>query len=200
MDEAEFQALYGRWQPLAPAEVRDLLVGSGVRWWIAGGLALDLAGGAPRPHDDVDVGVPFDDLAALRAHLSGLHLWEAHGGALRPLRPGEELTEGREQLWVRRDAAQPWLADVVLTPTDGDRWIFKKDRRITLPLGEAVVPGDVPYLRPEIVLLHKAHLRREKDERDLDRVLPLLDDRARAWLAESLALYLPDNPWRSRLG
>jgi hypothetical protein len=199
MDEAEFQALYGRWQPLAPREVRDLLAGSGVRWWIAGGYALELAGREPRPHDDVDVGIPFDDLPALRAHLAHLHLWEAHDGALRPLLPGEELREGREELWVRDDGSQPWLADVVLTPVDGDRWVFKKDARITLPLDEAVVAGDVPYLRPEIVLLHKAHLRRAKDEADLAAVLPLLDDHARGRLDDALALYLPDSPWRGRL-
>jgi hypothetical protein len=201
VEDAEFQSLYGRWQALAPREVRDLLAGSGVRWWIAGGVALDLAGAAPRPHEDIDVGVPFADLPALRAHLVGLHLWEAHDGALRPLLPGEELREGREQLWLRRDASQPWLADVLLTPTDEDLWLFKKDRRITLPLAEAVTEtGGVPLLRPELVLLHKAHLLRTKDELDLDRTLPLLGDRARRWLDDALALYLPDHPWRVRLG
>src|SRR5438067_1346887 len=106
MDEAEFQALYGRWEPLTPHQVRDLLADAPIRWWIAGGYALELGGAAPRPHDDIDVAVLFDDLPVLRERLSAFHLWEAHDG-LRPLLPGEELRPEREQLWLRRDASEP---------------------------------------------------------------------------------------------
>ena len=100
MDEQEFQALYGRWQPFTPAEVRGLLARAPFRWWLAGGWALELAGAAPRRHEDIDVGVSFDDLEAVREAFRDFHLWEAHEG-LRPLLPGEELRAGREQLWVR---------------------------------------------------------------------------------------------------
>lgn len=200
MDEAEFQALYGRWQPLVPAQVRDLFAGAPFRWWLAGGWALELGGAASRRHDDIDVAVAFDDLAPLREWLCDFHLWEAHGGALRPLLPGEELRPEREQLWVRRDASQPWLADVVLTPVRDGRWIFKKDGRITRPLDEALQARDgIPHLRPEIAILHKAHLAREKDEADFASLLPVLDGSGRHWLADALALYLPGHPWRDRL-
>ena len=199
MDEQEFQALYGRWQPFTPAEVRGLLARAPFRWWLAGGWALELAGAAPRRHEDIDIGVSFDDLEAVREAFRDFHLWEAHEG-LRPLLPGEELRIGREQLWVRSDASHPWLADIVLTPTRGGRWVFKKDNRITLPLDHALAARDeVEYLKPEIVLLHKAHLMRQKDEADFASLLPALDDHARDWLDNALALYLPAHAWRAQL-
>lgn len=199
LDDVEFERLYGRWQPLTPPEVRDLFAGAPFRWWIAGGRAIELAGAPPRPHDDTDVVVLFEDLPAIRAHLAAYHLWEAHDGALRPLLDGDELREEREQLWVRREATQPWLVDLLLTPSEDGRWLFKRDPRITLPLDElgATTPDGIPYLRPEVVLLHKARATRDKDDADHDAIAPLLDTRARAWLDEALALVHPEHPWRS---
>ena len=42
----------------------------------------------------------------------------------------------------------------------------------------------IPYLRPELALLHKAHLDRPKDRADL--AAARLDPSARAWLADTL--------------
>jgi hypothetical protein len=200
MDEAEFQALYGRWEPLTPHQVRDLFAGAPVRWWIAGGHALALGGAAARPHEDVDIAVLLDDLPALREHLRDFHLWEAHDG-IRPLRAGEELRPDREQLWLRRNASEPWLADIVLTPSENGRWLFKKDRRISLPLDDVGDMHDgVSCLKPQVALLHKAHLGRDKDEADFASLLPTLGEDARRWLDDALALYKPDHPWREYLG
>jgi hypothetical protein len=44
----------------------------------------------------------------------------------------------------------------------------------------------VPHLRPELALLHKAHLDRPKDRADL--AAARLDPAARAWLADTLDL------------
>lgn len=198
MDEHEFQRLYGRWAPLDPREAAGLLDGAPFRWWLAGGWAIELAGGPPRAHGDTDVVVLFDDLRAVREHFASFHLWEAHEGSLRPLLAGEELRPEREQLWVRRDAAQPWLCDLLLTPSEDGRWLFKRDRRISLPLDElgTTTPDGIPYLRPEVVLLHKARATRDKDDADFAAVAPLLGTDARAWLDEALALVHPDHAWR----
>jgi len=45
LDEESFQALYGRWDALEPAQVAELFRASSVRWWIAGGRAARM--GAP---------------------------------------------------------------------------------------------------------------------------------------------------------
>lgn len=196
LSEEQFQSLYGAWDPYTPGQVRDLLADAPFRWWIAGGWSIEAAGGAPRMHDDIDIAVLARDLPAVREHLANLHLWEAHEGALRPLRPGDSLRRDREQLWARRDSGSPWVLDILLTPADEDRWLFKRDHRIWLRLDEigGAVDG-ISYLRPQITLLHKAGLDRAKDRADLAGVLAALPEEARDWLRSALLLSAPDHPW-----
>jgi hypothetical protein len=183
LDEEAFQALYGRWDPLEPAQVAELFLAASVRWWIAGGRAAR-AGAAARHHEDTDVAVSIGDLGALREHLSGWHLWEARNGTLRPLLPGDALTPGCEQLWARRDAQHPWQLDLLLDRSQ-DEWEFKRDPRIRVPWQHALhTVNGIAYLRPELALLHKAHLDRPKDKADL--AAARLDSHARAWLAQTL--------------
>jgi hypothetical protein len=198
MGLTEGELLYGAWAPLTPSDARELL--DGLRWWVAGGWALQLATGVERQHEDVDVAVPRSDLALVVERLAGHHLWTAHHGALRPLARFDELPPEYEQLWVRRNAQSPWMLDLLLQPTEGDDWVYKKDARIRVPMDQAVLTSDgVPYLAPQIVLLHKAHLCRPKDEADLDATLPFLSGSARTWLRDAVALAQPASPWNARL-
>lgn len=200
LSEEALQQLYGRWEPYTPQEVAQLLAGASFPWWIAGGWATEASGAPRRKHADIDIVVLFDDLAAIRSWLSEFDLWEADAGTLRQLLPGDELRNGREGLWVRRDADSPWSLDLLLTRSKEGRWLFKRDPRISLPLDELgrVVDG-VPYLRPAVVLLHKAKALREKDQADFDGVLPQLGRGERAWLDRALAIAHPQHPWRLRL-
>jgi hypothetical protein len=183
LDEQAFQSLYGRWSPLEPAQVAELWRGSSVRWWIAGGRAARV-GAAARHHEDTDVAVTINDLDQLRKDLSDWHLWEASNGTLRPLLPGDQLTDGCEQLWARRDARCPWQLDLLLDRTT-DEWAYKRDPRIRVSWACALhAVNGIPFLRPEIALLHKAHLDRRKDRADL--AAAKLDPDARAWLANTL--------------
>jgi hypothetical protein len=195
-EEEEFQRLYGPWQPMQPGEVAGLMQGCGFLWWVAGGHALEVAGAGPRQHGDTDVAVLHRDLALVRAWLSGFHLWEAHSGSLRPLLAGEHMTDGREQLWMRKDAFGPWLLDLVFSPSEGNDWLYKRDHEVRLPI-DAIghVSDGVPYLNPEIVLLFKAAHRRPKDEADFASMAPRLDGPARAFLLRSLRATEPSSPW-----
>jgi lincosamide nucleotidyltransferase A/C/D/E len=57
-------------------EVLESLTAADVRWWVAGGWAVDaLVGEQTRAHDDVDVMVPVDALPTVEASLA------AHGFA-----------------------------------------------------------------------------------------------------------------------
>jgi hypothetical protein len=187
LDDDQLDALYGISDPLQPEQVAELLEGSGTRWWIAGGRAAR-AGSAARHHDDTDVAVDVSGLGALRAHLSDWDLWEAHEGTLRPLLPSDSLLKGREQLWMRRDSSQPWRLDILLDFSSDygpDEWVFKKDQRIRVPWDRAVqVIDGISYLRPELALLHKAHLDRQKDRGDL--AAARLQPEVRTWLADTL--------------
>jgi hypothetical protein len=183
LSEEQSQSLYGRWEPLTPPQVADLLAGSSVRWWIAGGRAARV-GAATRHHDDTDVAVDIADLERLRHHLAGWDLWEAHEGTLRPLLPGDTLSKGREQLWMRRNADQPWRLDMLLD-RGGSQWVYKHDTRVRVPWDRALhVVDGLPFLRPELALLHKSHLDRPKDRADL--AAASLDPGARAWLVDVL--------------
>jgi hypothetical protein len=185
LDEASFQALYGRWDPLNPEQIADLLAGCGARWIVAGGRAARV--GAPaRHHSDTDISIAAADVGLIRAAMRDWHLWEVDDGALKPLLPGVALTPECEELWVRRDAGQPWRFEFLLDrySTD-DEWVYKRDPRVRLPWQRAVhSAGGVEYLRPELALLFKAKNDRPKDRADL--LAARLDQSGRAWLADTL--------------
>jgi hypothetical protein len=184
-DEESFQAWYGPIAALSPAQVAELFAGSEIRWAVVGGRAARVAASQTRHHEDTDVEVPLAQLPALRDHLADWHLWQNEGGALRPLLPDDELRDGVNQLWLRRDSRSPWLLDLLLVPGDGTEWVYRPDERVRLPWSRAhrVVDG-VRYVRPEIALLFKANSDRPKDRADL--AAARLDTDGRAWLVARL--------------
>jgi hypothetical protein len=83
---------------------------------------------------------------------------------------------------------------------DADRWLFRRDHRIGGPVADlGVERNGFPIVAPEVQLLFKSKGRRPKDERDLARALPLLDDRQKEWLRAALTITDPENPWLERL-
>ena len=198
----EFQRIFGRIRPLSRLEVAGLFAGAPFRWWIAGGWSTELDPEPRRFHEDIEIAVPRRDLHELRRWLRDYHLWDTFRDGLHYLADGTALAEDRDQLWVRRDAFSPWLADVMLTPVDGDTWLYKRDSRVSRPL-DAVIrigPDHLPYQRPEVSLLFKSRRRSEKDELDFSAVLPALDPDDRAWLREAIELTEPTgHPWLERL-
>jgi hypothetical protein len=198
LDEESFQLLYGRWEPLLPSAVAKLLAGTTVRWYVGGGRAARV-GAAPRHHDDTDVVLRMADLGPLRRALADWHLWEARNGALRPLLPDLPVTVDCEQLWARRDARHPWQLDLLLDRgSDDTEWVFKRDASVRLPWRQAVHEfAGITYLRPEVALLHKAHLNRPKDRADLAAAALAPD--ARIWLAATLAR-LGHESWATAAG
>ena len=75
--------------------------------------------------------MPRRDLDALRSWLSDFHLWDTHEGCLRHLTPDAVVPDDHEQLWLRRDGFSPWLMDLMLTPVEGDVWLYKRDHRVS---------------------------------------------------------------------
>jgi hypothetical protein len=196
----------GPWEPLTPAAVRALLAGSGVRWWIAGGWSLDLlVGRQTRRHTDIDVTVLRPDAAAVGAHFSAwdLHVADPPGtGTLRPWPVGEDLAPELHDVWCRRAPGDAWRFQIMIDDTEGDEWVYRRHPRVRRPVatlrGRASSP-DMPVLSPEIQLLYKSKGRREKDEIDFARVLPLLTEEERTWLRRALDTVAPGHPWEARL-
>ncbi|MBV8561976.1 MAG: amino acid transporter [Actinobacteria bacterium] len=189
------------WAPLAPAEAAELLAGLDASWWIAGGWAIDLyLGGGLREHADLDVAVLRDDATAVAAHLAG---WDLHAVTA----PGELTSwdgspppEHVHGLWARPTPASPWAFELLLEEHEGDRWVYRRDPRVSLPLADfGAVRDGLPLVAPEVALLFKAKSPDEKAEGDFAAVLPHLDERRRAWLAGALALLHAGHPWSERL-
>lgn len=197
--EAEWLARYGTWEPLNLAGVRALMDGFAGYWWVVGGYAIQAFTGVVREHDDVDVAFFFKDLDAFREHIGGrFHLWAVGSGALRPFDDRfSELPEWAGQLWMRKDAHSPWLADFNLQLMEGGLWVSKRDSGHRLPPAEAswLHRDGIRYQPPEIVLLHKAKDSRPKDRADLDAAWPLLSTKRQAWLAEAIARLYPGHEW-----
>ena len=184
------------------ADVRRLLGDAPFPWWIAGGCGLDLfAEMELRSHEDVDVAVLRRDEPAVRRHLDG---WALHV-AVEPaeLVPwSEPLVPEQHAVWCRRYPAAPWAFELLFNEADGDVWRFRRDRRVEMPLSvlSRSSADGTPYLAPEVILLYKAKGARARDEHDLQAVLPLLDERALAWLRTSLDRVHPGHRWLERLG
>jgi len=204
--ELEWQRRFGRWDPLRPIEVAELLRGYRGEWWVVGGHAIDAWTGRKRVHEDVDVAVWARDLAHLRRHLDErLDLWLPGPGWLRALTPEfypcdaglDDLPSECEQVWLRRSAAEPWLADLLLCRDVDGGWQNKRDLHDVRPLDEVtwVGPDGVRYARPEIVLFYKAKAARPKDDLDLARTIETLEPTALGWLAEALGRVYPGHRW-----
>ncbi len=190
----------GPWEPLTIPAIVDAFAGAPFRWWISGGLALDLhLGRSWREHGDADVGVIRKDLDAVHSQLSAWHVHVAADGQLSPWR-GERLHADAHQknLWCRLVPDGPWVLDITIGDGTEDEWIYRRDPTIRAPWDEAVLrgAGGVPYLAPELQLLFKSKGLRPKDDVDAAEVMPALDDGRRDFLRRVLG---PDHPWQRHL-
>ncbi|MEU4586584.1 amino acid transporter [Kitasatospora aureofaciens] len=195
----------GRWAPLSPQGVAELLAGADFPWWIAGGYAIELAVGETyREHGDLDVLVLHRDQARVRRHFGGwdLFLADPPGGKTLHAWPTGRGVPGRvHDVWCRRAPDEPWSVQLMLDEADGDEWVSRQDSRIRRPLARLgrLTSTGIPYLSPEVQLFYKAKNVREKDQVDFDRVLPHLDTGQQACLASALELALPGHDWLGRL-
>ena len=190
------------WTPLDPDKAKRLLDGGGFRWWLNGGWAIDtFLGRQTRDHGDIDVAVLRCDLAEVDRWLGSWDIHLASAGTLSPWNREPVPAEAGNDLWCRPGGSYAWALQLNLLDSDGGQWLFRRNRQITLPisnLGRQSNTG-VPYIAPQIVLLFKAKNPRPRDEEDFASVLPLLDHRAKEWLATSIEATYGDHPWRERL-
>ena len=171
-------------------------------WWIAGGWSLDLfLGSVTRAHKDLDIGILRKNAAMVTAALPDWVFFEAKGGVLSPFVSGTEPRAEVNSLWCKRVEATQWELELMLDEADGGFWIFRRDRKISYPLSNAIRrnPEGIPYLAPEIQLLYKARAPRPQDQADFDRVAPHLADEARTWLLDSLMSMDREHIWISML-
>jgi hypothetical protein len=195
------------WSPLSVDAIAELFRPMPVRWWIAGGWALDLfLGEVTREHGDIDVLIlQGDQLVVQKSLRDDWELFKTHQPTpphLAPWPDGEFLEPPVTDIWVRRPGSPAWSFQLMLMKTDGEDWVYRRLHSIRGPIAELglCTEDGVPYLRPEIQLLYKAGSSlaksdksyRDKNFRDLERVLPALSAEQGEWLLSRLRMQYPD--------
>lgn len=191
-----------RWEPWTPAEVAARLSKVNAPWAVASGWALDLfRGRQTRDHRDIDIAIPAAAFDEVREALVPFEFWAVGDGRKWPVTDGFAMSATR-QTWLRDPATGSYKLDLFREPHEGDVWICRRDRSITMPFHELLRrdPHGIPFVAPEVVLLFKAKASREHDERDFEGALPMLGPAARGWLGDALERVHPGHPWISRLG
>ena len=141
------------WAGLTPKEALRLLAPLSIRWWVAGGWALDPFG--LREHGDLDVAVLRPEHEALRRDLPDWDLCVAHAGELRPW-SGGSVGPPENAVWARPTPGDPWHFDFKIERVEGGEWVYRRDAAVRRPIDElGVVVDGVPFLAPEVARLYK---------------------------------------------
>lgn len=199
LSDDEIDEFYGRWTRRTPEQARAILDGLDVPWWIVGGWAIEAATGRRREHADLDLAILERDLPVVHSHLRATHhVWFVGSGSLCPvLDDAQRPPSWAGQMWVRADATSPWELDIIVTPDDEGRWVFKRDPRVVEDLEQVtwIHSDGLRYQRPEVTLAFKAAHARPKDDVDFEAARPHLDPPAVAWLAETIERLHPGHRW-----
>lgn len=191
------------WSPMSATELSVLLRDAPACWWLSGGWGIDefVAGGrATREHGDIDVSVPRSDWPVFWRGLGDrFQLCVAEAGRLdRPA--GRRVDSGVHNIWARDRAGGPWRMQINLEEVDGDRWVYRRDPRISRPLSEVRWwSGRMWCGAPAVQLLWKAKAPLPKDEHDWRIAVPKLSDDELVWLARAIAVAHPQSSWATRL-
>lgn len=191
---------FGQWRPLELDEVIRLFERWLARWWISGGVALELhLGRSWRSHHDSDVSILRDEARELPVLLSDWDIHVAAAGALTRW-DGSALAAQANQnnVWCRQVPEEPWCLDITISEGDRECWVYRRDPTLRVPWEDAVLRNarGIPYLAPELQLLFKSKNNRTKDDRDASEVIPALDAGRQCRLRDLLP---HDHPWQTLL-
>lgn len=182
-----------------PQDAAARLAGVTAPWMVVGGWALDLwLGRETREHEDLEIAILREDFPQVRDALAGLDVYAIGDGEVRALPADEAPPPHRHQNWIAQ--GQAWRMDIMLEPGDAQTWAYRRNPEFTAPRAwmTGTTADGIPYLRPHGVLFFKSKAPRPKDEADLKAALPHFDAESRAWIADAIARFEPQSPWRGR--
>ena len=186
----------------APRQVLSLMRSFNRDWFVAGGWAIDLyLEKETRAHADIEIAVFRRDQLALQNHFAGWNFKKASNGALTDWNRNELLKLPIHEIHCFREPSAPPSLEVLLNETDGDEWLYRRNKQITKPIAKLSLTSNLgmKFLRPEIVLLYKSKNPRPKDERDFETVVEHLDDESREWLKNALTICGSSHHWLPNL-
>jgi hypothetical protein len=203
MPDAGDYAYLWAWEPIRPHKVLEFLSGFAAPWWICGGWALDLfLDRELRRHDDLDVALLRHDQLALYHHLPAWHLRYATPEHTLEHWDGLRLELPIHGIWARRsdEPTAPWTCEFLLNEAQNGEWVFRKNESIRRPLEDVGDErDDVPFFRPEIVLLYKSSEPSPKNDADFAAVAPHLSPDGSRWLRTALEKCYEHHPWIGQL-
>lgn len=175
-----------KWKPLTPQEVLKLFNDIQIPWWMAGGYAIEFyVGTSFRNHEDIDLIICRDDMPALKNQLPDWQFYISDKpGTLRYWQEDQELPKNVYDIWLRKDDQSPWQIQIMVNDHEGKDFLYKRDNSIRFNIEKSTSKSKqgIPYLNPEIQLLHKAKSPRIKDHMDLQHCLPRLSRDQKEWL------------------
>lgn len=188
------------WSPLTLHAVEGVFADAPFRWWVGGGVALELhVERSWRSQDDLDIGVLRAEANKVYSWLADWDLWVAARGELRPWQ-GEplEMHKSENNVWAREGSGSSWRFDLTISSGDDTGWVYRRDQKIRRSWATTVLwtPQGLPYLAPEVQLLFKSKNPRPKDDLDAQQVIPLLNSHQRRFLADHLD---DDHRWRKQV-
>ena len=189
------------------AETRRLMQGFASPWCVAGGWAIDLfLGRVTREHSDVELGVLRRDQSELHNQFEGwtftISVPDGHGNHGRKHWTRDERLElPVHEIHASSPDDPPRSIEILLSESDGEHWVFRRDLSIVRPLDLAFVETGfgVSALAPEIALLFKSKSPRPKDEADFQAVVAALSGPSRQWLEEAVRRTDPYHQWLAAL-
>jgi hypothetical protein len=185
---------------LAPLyQYQALMRGFHAPWCIGGGWACDAwAGRKSRDHADVDIVIWRQDQTAFRSCFADWQWQTFLKGAQQPW-----LAHTRLELPAHNAHGQngEQTMEVLMIEREGDRWWYRRNPQVRMPASEAmlITSAGLPVLNPAIALLFKSKRVEDKDQHDLETVLPAMRPQDRRWLKQALLAADPDHEWIDRL-
>lgn len=186
------------WAPLTPRATADLFAGVHARWWISGGVALDLwRGRTIRDRANIDVSTTPADLRVLVESLpANLTAWVPAGGDAWMPWADAPVDADLQPVRIHDERTASWVLQINLEDGTEHAWLYRRDPRLQLPWDRAVLDIDgIPTGAPEVQLTWKALRPRAQDDVDKDAVLPELSDEAQAWFERAILSIHPHSTW-----
>ncbi|GIO34825.1 MULTISPECIES: nucleotidyltransferase domain-containing protein [Paenibacillus] len=166
-------------------------------WFIAGGWTIDLAvGEATRSHKDMDICIFREDLAYALSFFNDWDINVAIPGEhrLEPVRHLGDVEPPRYCLHLFKGAA---FLEILLTERSDEQVIFRKDRTVTMPIGDFAMGSLTrPFVNPAWQLLFKSLSTRPEDEHDFNVYMERSRDRkSKKWLLEQMIRLGGNRTW-----
>jgi hypothetical protein len=161
------------WRPLTLDDLREEMSGFD-DWILCGGHSVAVAVGRDsRPHGDIDIGVFRSQLLQCLGRFGTDRVFLCRAGRHEKW-DGRAIPEEVHDIWICSRDGKSWACQVMVYDDEGDKVIYRSDRRITWPKhAHAFCAGGIKFLNPLVTVLFKAQSPelRKKDLHDLRELI-----------------------------